>query len=100
MRFQFILSCFCAILAGTVVGSAQTASPMKWFKPDGTNEEFQRAKGRCLAQAETAEAASTNPNGFARTATWMAVFQGCMRGEGWIYAPESGLPPGAHPIGR
>jgi hypothetical protein len=93
------LMIFCVALVGcasqlvTNVSAASTASAaptpkMVYYKTGATQEEFERTRARCLAQAETAKAASTDPNPWARLATWMAVNRNCMRADGWVLVPE------------
>lgn len=71
------------------------SGPTAWFKANGTRDDFERARGRCLAQAELAQAVGDRPFEDERQATWTAVFQGCMAGAGWTFAARSQLPPGA-----
>jgi hypothetical protein len=59
-----------------------------YHKEGATNEDFQRAKARCLIQAETAKSASNDPNPFARAGTWVLVYRACMRADGWILVQQ------------
>jgi hypothetical protein len=61
---------------------------MVYRKVGATQEEFERTRARCLAQAETAKAASTDSNQWARLGTWTSVYRNCMRAEGWVLVPE------------
>lgn len=56
-----------------------------YFKPNATTEEFERTKAECLARAETAAAASTDPSPMSRSSTRLTVFGYCMRSHGWTY---------------
>ena len=57
-----------------------------WFKAGSSNEEFARTKARCIAQAETASAASPDP--MTGAGHWMVIFPSCMRAEGWVLVNE------------
>jgi len=59
-----------------------------YYKAGATQEEFERTRARCLAQAESAKAASTDPDEWARLGTWMAIYRNCMRADGWMLVPE------------
>lgn len=65
---------------------APAPRPLVYTKPGATHEEFLRTKARCLAQAETAKAASTEES-WARVGTWIVVYRNCMRADGWALVP-------------
>ena len=94
----FFVVCSTLVLAGCMhdqeavaVGPVTPPPPpveKVYFKRGASNEDFQRARANCLMRAEIAESGSTDPNGFARTATWITVFTTCMRADGWVRVPK------------
>jgi len=75
--------------AGQTAVASPSLIPKQVYRKDGaTNEEFQRTRARCLMQAEIAESASNDPNGWSRAGTWMMVYRTCMRAEGWVLVKQ------------
>jgi hypothetical protein len=73
----------------TATPPPKPAPALVYFKQGASNEDFQRARANCLMRAEIAESSSTDPDGFARAATWMTVYRTCMRADGWVLVPKT-----------
>lgn len=56
--------------------------PPVYFKQGASNEDFQRAKARCFANAHTTANVLDDPD------RWMFVYQQCMRSDGWVLASK------------
>ena len=55
--------------------AAAAQSTIRWQKAGASQEDFQRARARCLAAASShADMTDTR---------WTMIFLGCMRGDGW-----------------
>jgi hypothetical protein len=63
-----------------------------YTKPNATTEDFARQRAACLERAEIAKAGSADPNQMARAATWVTVYQACMRAAGWVLVPKDQRP--------
>ena len=70
-----------AASASGCYGPPPKPKPQVYRKNGTSDEDFQRARARCLMEAEKAKSASNNSNSWA---TWIIVFKTCMRADGWV----------------
>jgi hypothetical protein len=56
--------------------------PMVYYKPGASDEDWQRAKARCLMQGEMAKSTSQTPGD-----TFAIVVVTCLRADGWVRGP-------------
>jgi hypothetical protein len=74
--------------APTTISTTQPSiaqkSPPVYRKIGATNEDFQRARGRCVVQTQTLLANSLNPY----TVNVRTTIQACLQADGWILVEQ------------
>lgn len=84
------------VLAGCVAPPA-ARGPMKFAKPGGTNEVYQKDRYECLQEAKTHVSSGFAYGGVASTSSGdtenAGLYIGCLSARGWIRDDVSGFGP-------